>query len=142
MINSNHTPEALAAAEGSTWDLTETARRLDWEGIGIAASHHRDSDPLDESNWISVRGILFDQFGKDNFTSVVLNHWLVGWVEFTIYNSKRTDIRKAVLELLDQLAEYPVLDENLYSDLRWEHEHSDTHCFSEDEECPCGLIKD
>lgn len=101
------------------------------------ASQHRDSDTLSRSNWqvscqrlAEAAGIEEVPFleggwstGPDDAPSVYqwcAGHWAVGWVEYLMV---RPDAPEAVLEaaqaIKDKLREYPVLDEDHWSELQW-----------------------
>lgn len=146
-----HSPLAIEAAQGSTWDMDRYAESLGWEGVGIAYTHHRDSDTIYESNWQVIREDLIKHFGELNGTVlagdigfVYLSHWLVGWMEHLTFNTARGDIQYMVDKFHEALAEYPVLDEIHYNQLVWDKchptigEYMSTHCFcSLDESCGC-----
>jgi hypothetical protein len=100
------------------------------DGWGRAFGHHRDSDPLDESNWQVISEDLKERF-PDDIEEESSNHFLVGWVETlrirVLKNPHRgiteeniTDAFKAAIEWKEKLESYPVADEEHYSNL--EHE--------------------
>jgi hypothetical protein len=92
----------------------------------IVYTHHRDSELLDQSNAAAIEaamGPFMD--GKD--TDVVAehhHHWAVGWIEgYSIRVFRRGRITKAFRryhELAVRLADYPVLDEEHYSQLEYD----------------------
>ncbi len=88
----------------------------------IAAAQHRDSDCLTRSNFRSFKSALkeFDSWQSNDegaYCVESFNHWAVGWVEYLLVNPEC----KAAIELADKLREklkdYPVLDENDFSNL-------------------------
>jgi hypothetical protein len=74
----------------------------------------RDSDDLEESNFAT----MLEDLGGESDTVIVVreSHWAVGWVEWIAIHQ---DDRKA-LQIADRnqgrLADYPVLDENDWSE--------------------------
>lgn len=142
-----HSPEAIELTKGSTWDLDRWAENLGWEGAGYVYSHHRDSDSIEESNWLVIREDFINRFGEDKGTILAgdiavanLGHWAVGWVEHLMYNYARKDITKAAEEIREKLSNYPLLDEDHHSQLVWNNCHPNWTrycCCSPDESCGC-----
>jgi len=84
----------------------------DYFSSGVGQS--RDSDALERSNFVSMLTLL----GGETDTVVVVreSHWAVGWVEWiAIHESDSTALAKAD-EAKAALADYPVLDEEHYSE--------------------------
>jgi len=87
--------------------------------------NHRDSDLLEQSNADAIRKAL-EQFG-DDVRLETFSHWAVGWIDAVAVrvsgpDSKETEAYRTLCEIIDRLAEYPVLDETDYS----EREHEAT----------------
>jgi hypothetical protein len=95
----------------------------DAENWGIIYTHNRDSGLLDLSNATVIEKALqpFTEADDDD-PDVVMeshNHWAVGHVDgFSIRVSKNgqiTDAFRKYHELAERIAEYPILDEEDYS---------------------------
>jgi len=116
----NHTPEAIAAREGSTWSLDDEAENREWSGIGVGpVGQHRDSDELGRSNYEVIMKDMSERF-PDTFADVRLGHWAVGWVEQMIYDPGHKETADAVEEWMKALESYPVADDDHYSNLEYE----------------------
>ena len=95
---------------GGTWAFT----------FGVC----RDSGQLERSNWEVISSDMI----KKHPQSVEItrcNHWAVGWVDYLTVKmiDKNGRITRAGLDVLDwyeKLADYPLADEDHYSDLQWE----------------------
>ncbi len=84
---------------------------------------HRDSDRLERSNWEVISKDLLKKHPK---TVEITNcgHWLVGWVDhLTIKmvdkNGRITRAGIDVLDWLEKLDQYPIADEDHYSNLEY-----------------------
>jgi hypothetical protein len=92
---------------GETWP--------DHYSSGVGQS--RDSDSLERSNF----ACMLSAIGGESETVIVVreSHWAVGWVEWIAIH--QDDAR--ALEIADgikgKLADYPVIDENHWSELEW-----------------------
>lgn len=87
----------------------------DYYSAGVGQS--RDSDSLEESNFATMLAAL----GGESETVVVVreSHWVIGWVEWiAIHESDETALAEAD-RLADQLKDYPVLDEEDWSEREW-----------------------
>lgn len=84
----------------------------------IAAAVHRDSDTLSRSNWISfgkaleamapvTQGWIIERF----------HHWAVGWIDYLIIDPSCTALVAEAERLRASLEDYPVLDEEHWSQL-------------------------
>ena len=100
----------------------------DAENWAIIYTHNRDSGLLDQSNASVIAKALvpFTETDDDD-PDVVMeshNHWAVGHVDgFSIRvfkNGQITDAFRKYHDLAERLAEYPILDEEDYSN--WEYE--------------------
>lgn len=147
-----HTAEAIEVAKGdypdsfTAWDVDQVATERGWTGVGILpVSIHRDSDPLDVANWDAI-GIAIDAISEeidgDQWDYLLFTHWAVGWVKLGIYNSGNRAVFDRVNEITAELAEYPVLDEDLFRVYEWKTHHpsDDQYCYS-DMDCECGRDK-
>jgi hypothetical protein len=79
----------------------------------ILYTHNRDSGPLDESNFDSIKKILDEK--KAVYEIVSFNHWLCGWVEEILIHESEKDSLIIGNDILKQLDDYPVIDEEDWS---------------------------
>ena len=135
----HHTDTAVAIRRATGWDLDEYAEEQGWQGVAIGpVGHHRDSDALGRSNWAVVYADLYDRFGSD-VDEVSFGHWAVGWVAELAWNVGNAELADAVEAWESALADYPVADDEHFSELEWEDNHPrEGECYSDDPDCPCG----
>jgi len=115
------------------WTLPEHYFGATWPNhYGAGVGHSRDSDALEESNFVCMLRELGGE--SDVITLVRESHWLVGWVEWIAIEADGSDESDKALriadEIKDKLKDYPVLDEEHLSNL--EQEHADqtwANCF-------------
>lgn len=131
--------KARDVARAAGWDLESYAAEHEWAGVAIGpVGQHRDSDPLELSNFRVVYVDLQTRFG-DAVDTAMFGHWAVGWVEEIAWDASRADVAAAVEEWRAALDNYPVADESDYSELEWEHDHpGDGYCYSDDPDCGCA----
>lgn len=98
----------------------------DAENWAVIYTHHRDSGLLDQSN-AAVIAKAMQPFTEGDDPDVVFeshHHWAVGHINgFSIrvfHNSEVTEAFKMYHELAEQLADYPILDEEAYSSREFE----------------------
>lgn len=98
----------------------------DADNWAVIYTHHRDSGLLDQSNAAAIASEL-DTFTTGSNPDVVAehhHHWAVGWIDgYSILVYRRGRITEAFRrwhELAQQLADYPVLDEEDYSRREYE----------------------
>jgi len=102
------------------WRQSELADAPHWT---IFATHHRDSDLLEESNAAAFAKAL-EPFAAGDDPDAVFeahSHWAVGQVHAVSVRVYRPDgtitpAFEALLALLEKREQYPVLDESDYSD--------------------------
>jgi hypothetical protein len=96
--------------------------RGDWL---IAYSVHRDSDVLERSNFAAMKRRLVDAdslLGPSEMVAVeTSSHWAVGWIDYLVVHPLSHAARVAE-QLNAKIADYPVLDEELYSQM--EHDEA------------------
>jgi len=148
-----HSEDAIKAAKNSSWNLDSYASDLDWAGVGIGISKHRDSDAMDRSNWDYVIEQLNERFPDETpapWNIAHLGHWAVGWVDWLTYDTGKPDLEEFFKGIRTKLADYPLLDEDRYHDMEWADNHPDDgycYCTPDDScgcegqkgECSCGL---
>lgn len=89
----------------------------DYSDYYILYSHHRDSDILNESNYQGLKGMFIDLNGVIEICS---NHWAVGWVETILIHKSAEETIKKGIEILERLSDYPVLDEEDFSNREYD----------------------
>jgi len=84
----------------------------------VAAAVHRDSDTLACSNW----QVLLDRLGGESETIVVERffHWAVGWIDYLLVDPADTERVSIAEKSRESLNDYPVLDEEHFSNLEYE----------------------
>ena len=137
--------KAEAVARETGWNLEKYAASNDppWSGVDIGpVGRHRDSEALDNSNFEVIYEDLKTRF-PDSVDVVHFGHWAVGWVEEIAYDPGNADLVAAIEEWREKLDNYPVADEEHYSQLEWDENHPehDSLCYSDDSDCGCGREK-
>jgi hypothetical protein len=86
----------------------------------VGPSVTRDSDIMEQSNF----NVALDRLGGENEPDVIVaraSHWAVGWVD-TIYVHKDAADKVKILESIENsLENYPVLDDDNYSELQMDN---------------------
>jgi hypothetical protein len=103
------------------WDLEDSDK---W---AIFNTHHRDSGLLDQSNADQLNKAM-KPFADQDESDVMwehAGHWAVGWVDglsIRVYNAagEITEAFKAYWELMGALQDYPVLNDEDYSNREYE----------------------
>ena len=97
---------------GATWP--------DYYSAGVGRS--RDSDCLERSNFAS----MLDALGGESDTVVVVreSHWAVGWVEWIAIHQSDDKALAIADEQQERLSNYPVLNEEHWSELESEEADS------------------
>lgn len=107
-----YTPERLAK-----WKTPDSWFGKPWPDYYVFLGHHRDSDNLDNSNFDTALALLGGE--SETVVKVCENHWAVGWVEWiAIHESDDTALQLAD-DIKAKLSDYPVLDEEDYSEREW-----------------------
>lgn len=81
----------------------------------IVGQQNRDSDLVVRSNWKATQERMKDE--DIEWEESRSGHWLVGWVEYLIVPPSE---REFVEEIEDELSGYPILDEQLHSEMEQE----------------------
>jgi hypothetical protein len=134
-----HAEQAIKVARETGWNLDELAAEREWSGVAIGpVGRHRDSEALDRSNYVVILRDLTERFG-DAVSDVRFGHWAVGWVEEIVWDAGREDVRDAAQTWRDALDDYPVADEEHWSETEWAENHPDGDdlCYSDDPDCGC-----
>jgi len=76
------------------WRLPENYAGPEWPEYFVSAGRHRDSEPLDESNFF----VTLRRLGGESKTVKIVRewHWAVGWVEWiAVHESDKRALRIA-----------------------------------------------
>ena len=95
--------------------LNNYAGQTDFPGLYVVLTRNRDSDCLGESNW----RVALEQLGGESDDVIIhrFGHWACGWWEaLCVSGDKQTEGE----QIVNLLADYPILDEEDFSTL--EHE--------------------
>jgi hypothetical protein len=112
-----HTDNAVAVARETGWSLGDIAEDNDWAGVGLGpVGQTRDSDELARSNFQVITEDLQERY-PDETEIVRFGHWACGWIEEIAYNAGNADLRTAIQAWRDKLDNYPIADEEHYSEL-------------------------
>lgn len=99
-------------------------------GYVVVVGRNRDSDTLTNCNF----DVALDHLGgeserpEEGFQAVRVarfGHWACGWYELILVHESATDKLEIAREILNSLHDYPVLDEDAWSEQEWE-EQSET----------------
>lgn len=99
----------------------------------VAIHQTRDSDCLTRSNFRSLAKLLnspveklaeSEKRGTTKLTELVAieeaNHWACGWLQYLVIDPTATELIATAEKQLEQLDDYPVLDEGNFSELETE----------------------
>lgn len=100
----------------SSWD-NFSGERPD-KSLYCVLAHTRDSDALEESNFLAA----LDRLGGEGENVEIhrVGHWACGWIEYLAVR-ERTDKFAIGDRIIAELNDYPVLDEDRYYDLQDEY---------------------
>jgi hypothetical protein len=77
----------------------------------------RDSDALERSNFACMLRVIGGE--SDTVTVVRESHWAVGWVEWIAIHQDDEKALRLADGIKAQLEDYPVIDEDHWSELEW-----------------------
>ena len=97
---------------GSFCWLTEPANADDF---AVVYTRHRDSGLLDQSNAAVIARELAPYFGTGDCEPLRNSHWAVGWIDGYLIRPGST-AAEVYENLMEQIDDYPILDEADYSD--------------------------
>jgi len=108
---------------------------------------NRDSEVMDKANWIAAKRQLFEEGGwlndkeegekedagddvdgfedlKDDAPFEILgcSHWAVGWTSQILVDHSNEDALKACYEIYENMQDYPILDDELFSEMEMSDE--------------------
>jgi hypothetical protein len=101
------------------WKLPRNYFGAEWpEYYGSGVGQHRDSDALARSNFASMLKALG---GESKTVKVVReSHWAVGWIEWIAIHQSDTDSLRTADGIVASLADYPVIDDEHFSETELE----------------------
>jgi len=124
----------------------------DWYVAPVMITRDTEEYSLDYSNYYSLLEIL-EKENEDDYTELSFGHWACGWFNIILIKPN-TELYKKVEEIEKGLQEYPVINEENYSENyyyyavnQWEDEYyREEYCkennieMVEDMEMPDGFI--
>lgn len=101
------------------WTRPESYFGAEWSdyySAGVGQS--RDSSSLERSNFIC----MLQELGGESETVIVVreSHWAVGWVEWIAIHESDGRALAIADEIASNLADYPVIDEDHWSNLEYD----------------------
>lgn len=121
MADSSYQQEAEAAIkESNPGDFIYAGEKDLGHTWAITFSKTRDSGITEQSNYDAIKGDLEERFPKD-VSDEHFRHFAVGWIDHLLVrmldkNGKVTKAGIAVLEWKDRLKDYPIADDEDYSE--------------------------
>ena len=115
------------------WTMPPDYFGAEWpEYYSAGVGRSRDSDCGEESNF---HAMLAGLGGESDTVHVVReSHWAVGWVEWIAIHESDEKSLRAADAMQEQLEDYPVLDEEDYSQREWDEcERVWSDCYSASE---------
>jgi hypothetical protein len=111
------------------------------ERWGFTFTQTRDSDALERSNYTTIRDDMSERF-PDDIVDEHWGHWACGWVDQLAVrmlndDGKVTLAGNSILEWMDKIEDYPIADEDHFSQLESEESWE---CFENDLPPECNLI--
>lgn len=89
----------------------------------VIVNRHRDSGHLSESNFECISDHLkqkFPDLWSDKIYIFRAGHWACGWIEYLIIeHDSPTAVLEECEEILESLADYPVFNEDNFSEREW-----------------------
>ena len=131
--------KAVAVARASGADLAEFAANNEWQGVACGpVGQHRDSDAMVRSNFRIILKDMQKRLPEGTVEVAYFRHWAVGWIEEIFFNPIPEALAIAQ-EWQDRLSDYPIADDDDFSNLEWDDNHpeGDKYCYSEESDCGC-----
>ncbi len=112
------------------WTYPRSYAGAEWyDHYGSGCGRHRNSEALERANFramLNALGFDADECAGDDCpldtddepTRVIVreNHWAVGWVEWIAIHESDTDGLAIADKIAEALEDYPIVDEDLWSD--------------------------
>lgn len=89
-----------------------------WDDYYVGPARTRDSEVLEQSNF----DVTLRELGGESDPEVVVagtNHWAVGWVDRILVHKDAYDKLRILDAIAEKLEDYPVLDEEDFSEREW-----------------------
>lgn len=102
-----------------------------YEDYYVGPGQHRDSELLDRVNFTSALEMLGGEHEPDVIVARA-SHWGVGWVESILVHKDSDKVAK-LEEIENLLEEYPVLDDDLYSEMQYKEEEENYESWAKDD---------
>lgn len=121
---------AYPRLKATAWTRPDSYFGHNPEGDFVLYAKNRDSDVLTESNFDRIYEDMCKAESRlppdDDRESLVTkwsaNHWACGWIEYLMLSKDAPDSLKELAEsVLKALENYPVYDENDFSEREWNH---------------------
>lgn len=93
----------------------------------------RDSNCLEESNFEYCKAVLLPLSKNGDVFVNRFGHWACGWYEMLLVNEKNQVAIECAEKILSKYSDYPVLDEDDFSDREWDSVTNRWAAFSDDE---------
>ena len=116
----------------SLWTMPDSYFGETFEGFYVGPGRHRDSDDLTESNFHTA----LKELGGETETVFVVRagHFLVGWVEWIAVHKDDEAAVAKLTEIEAALEQYPVLDEDDWSEREGESANQTwSNCYDDKE---------
>lgn len=87
--------------------------------------HTRDSETLEESNWIGFLRDHPENFDEETNKGILVarfGHWGCGWFELILVHETDFELLKEMDELREALDDYPVYDDELFSQMEMDEQ--------------------
>lgn len=97
----------------------------------------RDADALTESNFEVIRDDL-QHISPEGVDVHHFSHWACGWYDRLYIRKDDAAQLRAVQAWINALADYPVADEDHFSELEWNRDHPGTYdgeCYCDNDDC-------
>lgn len=109
------------------WAYPKNYHGADWPDYYVILGQHRDSDILARANWQAATETLealaeqLDAFDSEGDSYVQIahdSHWAVGWCDtLLLHKNAPAQLIAEAESIVKQLRDYPILDENLFSEM-------------------------
>ena len=103
------------------WTRPDSYAGAEWPDYYVFLAQHRDSDSLTRSNFICGLAAIG---GETETVQVVREgHWAVGWIEWIAIHKGDSKALEVADSITEGLEDYPVVNEDHWSDLEWTEAH-------------------
>lgn len=100
------------------WTRPDSYFGAEWPDYYVFLGQHRDSDSLTRSNFEC--GLQAIGGESDTVQIVHESHWAVGWVEWIAIHKDDTAAIAKANDILASVDDYPVVNEDHWSQLEWD----------------------